>query len=204
MVFYVCVICININHSLLLKLDKEAFLSFLIGLFGYALYFIYDLNQVFNFSKLAKSAFGIGSLFVVVGTLWECSLKIENYLGLLIAIIGIIAEIYVLFFALDFNDTYVDGQFKVCDKGVYALCRHPGFYSFLLIYIGLYIAYQSQIFLDIMLLYNGLNILYIIFQDVFVFPRLFKDYPAYKKTTPFLLFTKKSITRCIDDFRGKQ
>ena len=179
-------------------------MSFLIGIFGYILYFIYDLNQVFNFSKLAKSVFGIGSILVIVGTLWECSLNIQSYLGIIIAIIGIIAEIYILFFALDFNDTYVDGRFKVCDKGVYALCRHPGFYSFLLIYIGLYIAYQNQTFLYIMLLYNGLNILYIIFQDVFVFPRLFEDYGAYKNTTTFLLINKQGLTRCINDFRGKQ
>lgn len=177
-------------------------MSFLIGIVGYILYFVYDLNQVYNWHKVLKLGFSLGSLLVLIGTLLECSLDIKNYWAILILVIGIMLEIYVLFFALDFKNTYVDEEFKVNDHGVYALCRHPGFYSFLLIYLGLYLMYLNDRCLVMLVLYNMLNLLYIIFQDSFVFPKLFKDYRSYKKTTPFLLFNKQSICKCINDFRG--
>lgn len=172
------------------------------GTIGYILYFIYDLNQIFNIHKSCKSFFTIGSLFVLTGTLWECSLYINNPYGIFLLLLGVALEIYVLFFALNFKDTYVEDQFSLCNRGVYALCRHPGFYSFLLIYIGLYVMYQTEIFFWILVVFNILNLLYIIFQDVYVFPRLFSEYAEYKKTTPFLIMNKKSIVRCIEDFRG--
>ena len=42
------------------------------------------------------------------------------------------ALIYTLFFALPFDETYAkqnNGRY-VCDRGVYALCRHPGILCF--------------------------------------------------------------------------
>ena len=181
---------------------RGIFLSFIVGTIGYLLYFIYDLNQIFSIHKSCKSFFSIGSIFVLVGTLWECSLNIKNGFGIFLLILGVALEIYVLFFALNFKDTYVDDQFSLCNRGVYALCRHPGFYSFLLIYIGLYVMYQTETFFWILIVFNIYNFLYIVFQDTYVFPKLFKEYNQYKKTTPFLIFNKKSIFRCINDFRG--
>ena len=177
-------------------------MHFYIGLLGFVLYFIYDINQIFHIHKVCKSFFTIGSLLIIFATVSCMSFEIMNGWGLLFFVLGIVFEIYVLFFALNFNDTYVDDQFHVCDRGVYALCRHPGFYSFLLIYVGLYIMYHTRFTFWILIIYNLFNFLYIVFQDVYVFPKLFDEYKEYKKTTPFLLFNAKSLNKCIKDFRG--
>ena len=179
-------------------------MSFLFGFIGYLLYFLYDLNQIFKFSNLVKYGFSLGSICLFLGTISACGNRIVNYVAFGFVIIALALEIYILFFALNFEDTYVKEEFHVCDKGLYALCRHPGFYSFALLYLALYFSYQDVTLIYLGLMYNVLNLLYILFQDIFVFPKLFKDYDEYKKTTPCLLFNKQSIKRCIRDFRGQR
>ena len=174
------------------------------GLLGFVFYFIYDLNQVYCIHSVCKSFFSIGSFWIVFVTIMNLSFPIEHFMGVVGLAFGLIAEIYILFFALNFKDTYVEESFSVCDRGVYALCRHPGLYSFLSIYLGLYWMHPSEGMFWIGIVYNLFNFLYIVFQDVFVFPRLFEGYTEYKKKTPFLWMNKKSIKKCVNDFRGLQ
>ena len=47
-----------------------------------------------------------------------------------------------------------------------------------------------------------LNILYVLFQDLYIFPRTFSNYAEYKKSTPFLIPSRGSILRCRDSWRG--
>ena len=37
------------------------------------------------------------------------------------------------------------------------------------------------------------NLLYVLFQDRWTFPRTFPDYPAYRRRVPFLLPTARSL-----------
>ena len=82
-------------------------------------------------------------------------------------------------------------------EGVYSLCRHPG----VLWFAGLYLcmwgmtgnAHGGVYFLGMI----GWNFLYIIFQDLWTFPRTFSDYCAYREKTPFLIPNWKSIQACV-------
>ena len=110
--------------------------------------------------------------------------------------------IYVLFFALPFSDTYVtEGHRCVCRSGVYALCRHPGFWMMLFSFVCLVLAIQRIQLLYVALLCNGGNLLYILFQDIVSFPRQFDDYEQYKKEVPFLMITGSSVRQCRKTWR---
>lgn len=105
--------------------------------------------------------------------------------------------IYTLFFALPFDKTYVDPVRKrsVCQSGMYALCRHPGVIWFILFYAALYGAAPEREVLWGGVLLCASDLVYIVVQDLWTFPRTFCDYEDYRKSVPFLIPTLHSIRR---------
>lgn len=45
--------------------------------------------------------------------------------------------------------------------------------------------------------FSILDILYVVIQDMIIFPKQFADYDDYKKTTPFLIPTPGSVKRAL-------
>lgn len=105
--------------------------------------------------------------------------------------------IYTLFFALPFHDTYNNPTCKrtVCRSGMYALCRHPGVIWFILFYLCLFLAAPSPVTGWGGSLLCISNLIYIVVQDVWSFPRTFSDYSDYRREVPFLIPTVFSIRR---------
>ena len=100
------------------------------------------------------------------------------------------AEIYVLFFAVPFSESYVgdaDGR-RVVDTGAYGLCRHPGVICLFAVYLfwGL-AALPEPGFLCLGVAFSILNGLYALYQDIYSFPRIFSDYAEYRRRVPFLI-----------------
>ena len=112
------------------------------------------------------------------------------------------ALIYSLFFALPFSGTYCaqPQSPQVCDRGVYALCRHPGVLCFLGVYVFLGAAALPSPLLAHGMVYSFLNLCYVIFQDLVTFPKTFCDYAAYRKRVPFLIPTRRSFGMSTADF----
>jgi protein-S-isoprenylcysteine O-methyltransferase Ste14 len=104
-----------------------------------------------------------------------------------------------LFFALPFKNTYIDKEElpRICQSGVYALCRHPGVLWFMGFYIFLGLALMIPLLLTAAVVFNILNILYVLFQDRWTFMKSFENYDKYKENTPFLLPNSKSIKNCL-------
>ena len=127
----------------------------------------------------AVIGFGIGALF---------------FLGLLI---------YTLFFALPFEETYCEkNKLRAAyTEGVYGLCRHPGvlwFAGAFLCMWGMLGGWRPGIYFVLMIFWNYL---YIIFQDLWTFPRTFFNYREYQQSTPFLIPNGKSIRACMKSIR---
>ena len=170
-----------------------------LGILGFVFLFIYDLNQILFRQKILKVCFAIGIFMIILSTVIAVFNPIKSVFGIFIAVIALCYTIYALFFALDFNDTYIGDKYQVNDKELYALCRHPGFYGLLGIYLGLFIAYRTNLLLMMFVAYNLLNFIYILFEDLVVFPQIFDVYDRYKKEVPFLIPNKKSIRKCLFD-----
>ena len=141
-----------------------------------ALSLVYPVQNLINAVMIG---FGIGALF---------------FLGLLI---------YTLFFALPFEETYCkENKLRAAyTEGVYGLCRHPGvlwFAGAFLCMWGMLGGWRPGIYFGLMIFWNYL---YIIFQDLWTFPRTFFNYREYQQNTPFLIPNGKSIRACMKSIR---
>lgn len=178
-----------------------------LGLFSFLLFFLYDINSVIIKSKLLDLSFFAGILLLAVSTgglvissadQIRFDLIRTGICGTL-AVIFLLLLIYTLFFALPFKETYLepDAPRKVYRKGLYALCRHPGVLMFIAFYLFLGLALKSGIFYIASVIFSGLNIGYVCFQDCWTFMKTFPDYGEYKRETPFLLPRLRSIKKCF-------
>ncbi len=183
-------------------------LYYLGGVAAFGLYVLYDINSVLWKKTILKSFFAAGSLillFVTISCLWQqyrtnqAAFQSHGYAAffLLLAVIFFALLIYSLFFALPFEKTYVNpqGKMPVYDRGMYALCRHPGVLWFGFLYLSLALAWNTGIVWGMAGLFSFLNFCYIVIQDRWTFLRTFDDYEGYCLCVPFLIPTRESIRR---------
>lgn len=177
--------------------------SLLLGMLGFLLFFLYDVNSFTWRSRLLHKSFALGVTLLAAATVLDlaAALRMGAFSGLkdLILLVAgalcLAALVYCLFFALPFAETYqdTDGPPAVCDRGVYALCRHPGVLCMLGMYLFWGVGALPATMLRNGLIFSGLNTVYVCFQDRMTFPRTFPDYPDYQKNVPFLIPTGASI-----------
>ena len=177
--------------------------SLLLGMLGFLLFFLYDVNSFTWRTRLLHKSFALGVTLLAAATVLDlaAALRMGAFSGLkdLILLVAgalcLAALVYCLFFALPFAETYqdTDGPPAVCDRGVYALCRHPGVLCMLGMYLFWGLGALPATMLRNGLIFSGFNTVYVCFQDRMTFPRTFPDYPDYQKNVPFLIPTGASI-----------
>lgn len=179
----------------------------ILGTVGFLLYFIYDINSVLWNNKFLQKFFAAGSIFVVISAAWSFGDGLKKGMaapGICAvcaagSLIFLVLLVYTLFFALPFEETYIkENDVRLAyTEGVYALCRHPGVLWFAGLFFclwGMTGEFNRGIYFAGMIFWNYL---YIVFQDLWTFPRTFSNYGEYKKTTPFLLPSPDSIRACF-------
>ena len=175
-------------------------MEILIGILAYVLYFIYDYNTIHKNNKIVKSFFMLGTIILLADTLYTTIIYFENtniyllILSIILSTVFLVLLVYTLFFAIPFNETYIeDSKGRLAyTKGMYGICRHPGMLWFTGLYLslwGLTGNIYSGIFYILMILGD---LLYIIYQDLYIFPKTFSNYNEYKNTVSFLLPYKKN------------
>lgn len=172
------------------------------GIIGFGLFFLYDINSIRWKNKILHLSFLAGCVILFAFTAGQFIQSAGGarkqpafWVCLIIAAFFLFLLIYTLFFALPFDDTYIQVQGKgtVYDRGMYALCRHPGVLWFFLFYLFLGLALWPSPMFGMGLFYSALNFLYVVFQDTWTFPRTFEGYESYQKNVPFLIPNGKSI-----------
>lgn len=179
--------------------------SLTLGIGGFLLYLLYDVNSFTYQLRLLHGAFALGTLLVGAATALDLleAWRLGAFSGpgdaalLLAAGACLAALVYSLFFALPFQETYRQQEQgrHVYDGGVYALCRHPGILCFFGLYLCLGLAALPGGLLAHGLAFSLLDLAYAGFQDRVTFPKTFCDYEAYRKKAPFLIPTGDSIRR---------
>lgn len=178
-------------------------LSLNLGIVGFLLYLLYDINSFTRQSKILHSFFMLGTILISVAGLldlyaaWQLG-AFSDALDILLAVLGTIcfaALMYCLFFALPFDETYTEQRTdrQVYDKGIYAMCRHPGILCFWAMFLFFGLAGLPGNLLRNGMIFSLLNLAYAWFQDCLTFPRTFCDYEAYRKKVPFLIPNRDSI-----------
>ena len=162
---------------------------------GFVCLLVYDLWTVGVLrGRVFRLCFKAGLLLWAAATFYGISQSISCARAWRTAVFGLLTlaslglEIYLLFFALP-KDSYTapENRRRVCDRGAYGLCRHPGFWSLAAVYLFLYLALPSRPMLTLAVLITAYNLIYIVFQDAYIFEKTFSDYAAYKRRVPFLL-----------------
>ena len=174
-----------------------------LGIAAFALYFLYDINSFLWQRRIPRLFFMTGTLFLGGATVLDLLTALRSgcfsgFWDILLLSVGALffaALIYALFFALPFKETYADQQTgnHVYDRGVYALCRHPGILFFFGMYLCTGLAALPGPMLIHNLVFSLLNTGYAWFQDRITFPKTFCDYADYQKRIPFLIPTPASI-----------
>lgn len=174
---------------------------FYLGCLSFALFFLGDINDLRWKNKALSLCFPFGFVMLIavyfilffknvapVSMLWSIL-----FAGL--AVLFLLLTLYSLFLAIPFAASYAfPGQLRpVHTHGVYTLCRHPGVLFFIPMNIILFAAFGFPVYAAF--LYCILNILLVLFEDIFVFPKLLSGYDLYKKSTPFLIPNGASIRR---------
>lgn len=184
------------------------------GIIGFLLFFLYDWNSLTGRFRVMRLSFMAGCVLLIgaaaglvveaVGTVRFG--VIRGCVFLSGAAVFFVLLIYALFFALPFKKTYVEqnGKPSVCRRGVYALCRHPGVLMFTGFFLCLCAALPGRNLIAGSVIFCGLNLAYVIFQDQVSFPKSFRDYDDYKKSTPFLIPTGKSMKECIRTLKDRR
>ena len=179
--------------------------SLTLGIGGFLLYLLYDVNSFTYRLRLLHGAFALGTLLVGAATALDLleAWRLGAFSGpgdaalLLAAGACLAALVYSLFFALPFQETYRQQEQgrHVYDGGVYALCRHPGILCFFGLYLCLGLAALPGGLLAHGLVFSLLDLAYAGFQDRVTFPKTFCDYEADRNKAPFLIPTGDSIRR---------
>ncbi|HCX64609.1 MAG TPA: hypothetical protein DHN33_05315 [Eubacteriaceae bacterium] len=179
---------------------------------GFILFFINEIQIGLKGKSSGSQLFFIGTLFLVLSTAAEfitSGFTVQNVfkqspVWAILFMGAFMLLVYTLFFAVDFKQSYLqDTNKRVCDSGVYALCRHPGVLWFFFLYYGLYQILPSADMLFFFIVGNGLNLAYAIVQDRWTFPKTFVDYSRYKRTTPFLIPNWNSIKNTFETKEGR-
>lgn len=159
-------------------------------------------NAVF----LVALAFLIASLLLAVcsGHWFSVAVSLRAFFFLLAALAAWF-EAAALVFAFPAGEIYLGGgENALADRGMYALCRHPGALWLPALLISLALALGSQGLLSAGALASALNTLYVFFQDRWVFPKTIPGYTEYRKTTPFLIPTRASLKKALETARNRQ
>lgn len=194
--------------------EKMYMIFIILGVAAYIFFVLYDINCIVFKNKLLYCGFFTGLILLAAATggIIVTSRKLIVLKSFRVVIFGTFAVLfllllmYTLFFALPFKDTYLEteGPHKVCQSGVYALCRHPGVLWFIGFYLFLGLALDLSLLFTAAIILSILDILYVIFQDRWTFVKNFVDYGEYKKITPFLLPNLKSLKRCLQTLKWKE
>ena len=181
----------------------------LMGVAGFVSCCLFDINKTYWNKRFLNLFFVIGSILLILSSILcilqaNVSLVFQNF-GIyhLLMLIGLLlscaAEIYALFFALPFENTYMEStDVPVITQGWYAACRHPGFWPLAFVYLFLWLLFSSELLLYAFIAFTFSNFFYIYIQDKYIFPRYIRGYDDYKKKVPFLIPTKESLSRAFD------
>lgn len=173
-----------------------------LGCAAFLLFFLSDCNDAFWRGKLPPLLFPAGAAALLLAVFLECrrlpaptELLWLRLVFAVLALVFFLLEIYTLFFSLPREEAYTQpGKLRsVYQKGMYALCRHPGVLWFAACVFCLHPAAGLSLFSAA--LYTALDILLVLFEDRLIFPRVMDGYEAYRRETPFLIPTPCSIRR---------
>jgi len=123
--------------------------------------------------------------------------------GWIILVSSAILLAYSLFINLPWRKTYIDSGTggTLIKTGSYALVRHPGVLWFAWLMVGITLVSGSKLMLIGGPVWLAADVIYVLVQDRYLFVKMFPGYEDYRRETPMLIPSKKSIGACLKSFK---
>jgi protein-S-isoprenylcysteine O-methyltransferase Ste14 len=179
----------------------------LLGTFSFAWLLLMDWAAVRDLHKIRPlffSAAGVTFIFGWVGVMQlPAQVGLPNgvtILGWIALVVFALLLIYSLFIEIPLRSTYIDGgaDARLVTTGTYALSRHPGVLWFAGLVMSMLLINPSKTTLLAGVAWLSADILLVLVEDIYFFPRMFPTYSTYQSSTPFLLPNRRSLRRCLD------
>ena len=177
------------------------------GCVAFIFFYIFDFNKIKFLKKGINISFAAGILVLAVST---AGILLGDYEGFdlpaalkvlfeLLSIGSLFMLLYSLFAELPFGETYTKAEREntVVDRGMYALCRHPGVIWFFFFYLFLWLACGKTMMMWAGLAWTAMDIIYVYVEDRWFFPAAFSGYDQYKSEVPFLIPSPAGIKKLI-------
>jgi len=174
---------------------------------SWVLLFLFEVLKV-NAKKTGKQDknpfFVIGTALLIIawfyilatnfntGEILGISAKTRGIAGGALTIIFIGFYVYAVCASFPKGTLNSNEKGSAVSTGVYAYCRHPGFYAFWAVAIGSTLCVGSKAALAIGFGNAAVNTVYIILQDIYFFPSYIEGYDEYKKNVSFFGNLKKA------------
>ncbi len=177
------------------------------GCLAFAVLYVFDFNKIKQIHPTLNISFAAGllMLFGAAMGVWlssPVSFRLPGPLPWIfgsLAAVALILQLYVLFFAIPFQETYLELEKsnKVVDTGMFALARHPGVIWFFFLFLFLWLATGKMMLMWAGIIWTAMDVLHVYIQDRYQFPLMFEDYDVYTRKVPFLIPTKDSIKNSL-------
>lgn len=181
---------------------------FFTGLLSFVIMCTGDIAKIKTKSRFSVLFFSVGFLLLAAVTVSYAAASLPTGRSIVVMIVfSIFAVIagFLLFVSLfgsfPAEDGYIKNEAVVYDKGLYALSRHPGVVFFALFYIFMSAAGFCPLYVS--LGFSGANLLYALFQDIYIFPKQLSGYDDYKKRVRFLIPNTTGIKNCLSAIKKK-
>jgi len=167
------------------------------------------LFEVFSLKGVGWLKHGVGALalgLVSYATVVVClsaeRLHLPGWVdpvGWVLLAVALLLLVYSLFIDIPAHESYVGvstGRVPV-KTGTYALVRHPAVLWYGLLLVSLILVSKARLLLIAAPVWFLMDVLYVVVQDRFLFAKMFVGYDAYRRETPMLIPTKRSVSACL-------
>ena len=179
---------------------------FVLTIAAYGLFFAYDILTVRSAGTARlQFLFFAGCVLVVAafvlllaGQMPVLAADAFFYVMAVLSLASFALMVKALFFSLP-QGTYSSAEQgrSVYQNGMYAFCRHPGVFWYCLGFLFFALAFRSAPVSLSCLLFCAGNVAYMVFQDVWSFPRTFCDFRDYQRNVPFFFPTCQSVRNAL-------
>jgi protein-S-isoprenylcysteine O-methyltransferase Ste14 len=179
----------------------------ILGVLAFVLAGLFDLAALRQWRR-AKQVSGAAAVLlfsyaVVMVALHPDRLQIPallSWAGWGLLVLSVLLLVYSLFLEIPFAQTYVGEGVgdQLITTGTYALVRHPGVLWLALFLLALVLVSGSRLLLMATPLWLAVDVLYVWLQEETFLGRVFPGYDEYRKETPMILPSRKSMGRCYE------
>lgn len=184
----------------------------LMGALGFPIFHLVDLAAIKRLAWAKPLAWITGCGLITAGTwlAWTSGAKFSLPLWAVVCgwtffAASMLQLLHSLFINLPFYKTYfkVGVSDELVTDGLYAIVRHPGVYGLAVALFSLVLVSRSFLMLSAAVTWMVIDIIVVTVQDRYFFDCMFPGYAAYRRKTPMLIPTWRSLAAFTTAFMLK-